>query len=186
MATEITATKNPSDLHDVLGRIEKVFLSTQVNQAPSALTGSFDYKLPVLDESVTFNMGEADITRFKLIDQTNWTSYAKKGDPDISLQVPSFSDDIATLLGNKKNEAASNTTLGIKFQGYSATPKKVLCSLLFSSDDGNMYVYLPNVEIFATPILGDGDKPSYFNCVITPIPDSTGADYYIGKKTSGE
>lgn len=186
MATEITATKNPSDLHDVLGRIEKVFLSTKANQDPSKLTGTFDYKLPVLDESVTFNMGEADVTRIKLIDQTNWTSYAKKGDPDISLQVPSFSDDIASLLGNKINEAASNSTLGIKFQGFSATPKKVLCSLLFVSDDGNVCVYLPNVEIFATPVLGDGDNPSYFNCVITPIPDDTGADYYIGIKTSGE
>ena len=60
MATEITATKNPSDLHDVLGRVEKVFLNTEVNKLPSALTGAFDFKLPILDESVTFNMGEAD------------------------------------------------------------------------------------------------------------------------------
>lgn len=182
--TEITATKNPSDLHDVLGRVEKVFLNNETNKAPSALTGTFDFKLPILDESVTFNMGDADVTRIKLIDQTNWTSYAKKGDPDISFQVPSFSDDIASLLGNKKGAAASNTTLGIKFQGYSATPKKVTCSLLFVSDDEQVCVYLPNVEIFATPVLGDGDNPSYFNCVITPIPDSTGADYYIGIKTA--
>ena len=47
-------------------------------------------------------MGEADVTRIKLIDQTNWTSYAKKGDPDISFQIPSFSDEIASLLGNKE------------------------------------------------------------------------------------
>lgn len=187
--TEITATKNPSDLHDVLGRVEKVFLNKEVNKLPSALTGTFDFKLPILDESVTFNMGEADVTRVKLIDQTNWTSYAKKGDPDIKFQIPSFSDDIASLLGNKKGAAVSNAALGIKFQGYSATPKKVLCSLLFVSDDEQVCVYLPNVEIFATPVLGDGDNPSYFNCVITPIPDGTGADYYIGIKnatTSGE
>lgn len=86
--TEITATKNPSDLHDVLGRVEKVFLNKEVNKLPSALTGTFDFKLPILDESVTFNMGEADVTRVKLIDQTNWTSYAKKGDPDISFRFP--------------------------------------------------------------------------------------------------
>ena len=79
-ATEITATTNPSDLHDVLGRVEKVFLNRAINQPPSALTGTFDFKLPILDESVTFNMGEADVTRSKLIDQTNWASYAKKGD----------------------------------------------------------------------------------------------------------
>lgn len=185
MATEITATKNPSDLHDVLGRIEEVYLSTKTNQAPSELTGTFDFKLPVLDDSVTFNMGDADVTRIKLIDQTNWTSYAKKGDPDISLQIPSFSDDIASLLGNKVGAAADNTTVGIKFQGFSTTPKKVVCSLLFVSDDGSVYVYLPNVEIFATPVLGDGDNPSYFNCAITPVPDSAGADYYIGYKTAG-
>lgn len=183
MATEITATKNPSDLHDVLGRVEKVFLDQEINKAPSALTGVFDFKLPIIDESVTFNMGEADVTRIKLIDQTNWVSYAKKGDPDISFQVPSFSDAIASVLGNKKGAAASNTTLGIKFQGYSATPKKVICSLLFVSDDEQVCVYLPNVEIFATPVLGDGDNPSYFNCIITPIPDDSGADYYIGTKT---
>lgn len=182
--TEITATKNPSDLHDVLGRVEKVFLNNETNKAPSALTGTFDFKLPILDESITFNMGDADVTRVKLIDQTNWTSYAKKGDPDISFQVPSFSDDIASILGNKQGTAASNTTLGIKFQGYSATPKKVLCSLLFVSDDETVCVYLPNVEIFATPVLGDGDNPSYFNCVLTPIPDNAGADYYIGIKTA--
>ena len=79
-----------------------MFLNRAINQLPSALTGSFDFKLPILDESVTFNMGEADVTRIKLIDQTNWTSYAKKGDPDISFQIPSFSDEIASLLGNKK------------------------------------------------------------------------------------
>lgn len=183
---DITATKNPSDLHDVLGRVEKVFLNKTTNILPSALTGLFDFKLPVLDESLTFNMGEADVTRVKLIDQTNWTSYAKKGDPDISLQIPSFSDDIASLLGNKKGEGSTNAALNVKFQGYSATPKKVLCSLLFVSEDGLVCVYLPNVEIFATPVLGDGDNPSYFNCVITPIPDSTGADYYIGIKQTTE
>lgn len=183
MATEITATKNPSDLHDVLGRVEKVFLNQEINKAPSALTGVFNFKLPIIDESVTFNMGEADVTRIKLIDQTNWVSCAKKGDPDISFQVPSFSDAIASVLGNKKGAAASNTALGIKFQGYSAAPKKVICSLLFVSDDEQVCVYLPNVEIFATPVLGDGDNPSYFNCIITPIPDDSGADYYIGTKT---
>lgn len=181
--TELTGTKNPSDLHDVLGRVEKVFLNKEVNKAPSALTGAWDFKLPVLDESVNFNMGEADVTRFKLIDQTNWTSYAKKGDPDISFQVPSFSAEIADLLGNKVGTAATNTTLSTSFQGYSATPKKVLCSLLYVSDDGLVCVYLPNVEIFSTPVMGDGDNPAYFNCVITPIPDTNGADYYIGIKT---
>lgn len=180
--SEITATTNPSDLHDVLGRVEKVFLNKKVNILPTELTSKFDIKLPILDESVNFNMGEADVTRIKLIDQTNWTSYAKKGDPDISFQIPSFSDAIASLLGNKKGASLENKELGSKFQGYSATPKKVICSLLFVSDDELVCVYLPNVEIFATPVLGDGDNPSYFNCVITPIPDSTGADYYIGIK----
>lgn len=185
MATnEITATKNPSDLHDVLGRVEKVFLNKEVNKLPSALTGAFDFKLPILEESVTFNMGEADVTRIKLIDQTNWVSYAKKGDPDIKFQIPSFSDDIASLLGNKKGAASTNAALGVKFQGYSGAPKKVLCSLLFVSDDEQVCVYLPNVEIFSTPVMGDGDNPAYFNCVITPIPDSAGADYYIGTKTT--
>lgn len=187
MATEITATKNPSDLHDVLGRVEKVFMNTKVNTLPTALTAEFDFKLPILDESLTFNMGDADVTRVKLIDQTNWTSYAKKGDPDISFQVPSFADEIAAVLANKIGAEAKSTATGITFNGYSATPKKVTCSLLFVSDDGLICVYLPNVEIFATPVLGDGDNPSYFNCVVTPIPDSTGADYYIGKKdVSGE
>lgn len=184
MATsDITAIKNPSDLHDVLGHIEQVFLNKEANKLPAALTNSFDFKLPILDESVTFNMGDADVSRTKLIDQTNWTSYAKKGDPDIKFQIPSFSDDIASLLGNKKGEEANNATLSIKFQGYSSTPKKVLCSLLFVSDDGLVCVYLPNVEIFATPVMGDGDNPAYFNCILTPLPDSTGADYYIGRKT---
>lgn len=181
---EITATKNPSDLHDVLGKVNKVFYNAAVNTAPSALTGSFDYKLPILDESVTFNMGEADVTRIKLIDQTNWTSYAKKGDPDISFQIPSLSRDIASLLGNKVGETATNTTLSVNFQGYSTSPKKTVGSLLFTSEDGLVCVYLPNAEIYATLVMGDGDNSAYFNCVITPIPDKAGADYYIGIKTT--
>lgn len=184
MANEITATTNPADLHDVLGRVDKVFLNKAVNTAPTALTGKFDIKLPVLDESVNFNMGEADVTRIKLIDQTNWVSYAKKGDPDISFQVPSFSPEIAELLGNQIGDAASNAAMAMTLQGYSATPKKVVCSLFYVSDDGQVCVYLPNVEIFATPVLGDGDNPAYFNCAITPLPDSNGADYYIGTKTA--
>ena len=183
---EITATHNPSDLHDVLGRIEQVFFNNAVNVLPSELTANFDIKLPVLDESVTFNMGEADVTRIKLIDQTNWTSYAKKGEPDIALQVPSFSAAIADLLGNKIGSVAVSSAIGAKFQGYSATPKKVLGSLYFLSDDKLVSVYLPNLEIFATPVMGDGDNPAYFNCVVTPIPDSTGADYYIGIKSVEE
>lgn len=181
---DITATKNPSDLHDVLGKVNKVFYNSAVNTAPSALTGTFDYKLPILDESVTFNMGEADVTRIKLIDQTNWTSYAKKGDPDISFQIPSLSEEIATLLGNKVGASSTNATLATKFQGFSTTPKKTVGSLLFVSEDGLVCVYLPNVEVYSTMVMGDGDNPAYFNSVVTPLPDSTGADYYIGIKTT--
>lgn len=181
---EITATKNPSDLHDVLGKVNKVFYNKAVNTAPSTLTGTFDFKLPILDESVTFNMGTPDVVRTKLIDQTNWTSYAKKGDPDISFQVPSFSDEIASLLGNKIGESTTNAGLATKFQGYSTSPKKTVGSLLFVSEDGLVCIYLPNVEIYSTAVMGDGDNPAYFNSVITPLPDGNGADYYIGIKNT--
>ena len=110
----------------------------------------------------------------------------RRATPTFRFRFPHSPDEIASLLGNKKGASSTNAALGVKFQGYSATPKKVECSLLFVSDDEKVVVYLPNVEIFATPVLGDGDNPSYFNCVITPIPDSTGADYYIGIKTTTE
>lgn len=180
---KITATKNPADLHDVLGHVEKVFLNLKTNQLPSALTNTFDYKLPVLDEAVVLKMGDADVTRVRLIDQTNWTSYAKKGDPDVSLQIPSFSRDIANLLGNKIGTESANATVGAKFQGYSSSPKKLAGSLLYVSDDNLTCVYLPNVEIISTPVLGENNNPAYFNAIITPLPDSAGADYYIGIKT---
>lgn len=180
---DATATKNPSDLHDVLGRIEQIFFSADTNKAPSALTGSFDVKFPVLDESVTLNMGEPDVTRIKLIDQNNWTSYAKKGDPDISFQVPSVSAGVGDILGNKIGTGAASTTLGTTFQGYASTPKKVIGSLLYMSNDRVTCIYFPNVEIYATFIAGEGDNPAYFNCAVTPIPDTSGADYYIGTKT---
>lgn len=175
-----TAEINPSDLHDVLGNIEKVFYNKAVNAAPTELTGKFDFKLPVLDESVNMDMGEPDVSNVKLIDQTNWTSYAKKGDPDISLQIPSLSDKIGELLGNRIGTALENAALKMKFQGYSTTPKKVVGSLLFVSDDELVVVYFPNVEIIATFSKSENDKPAYFNCKVTPIPDSTGADFYIG------
>ncbi len=182
--TAISATKDPSDLQDILGHVDKVFYSSAVKTKPSELTGTFDFMLPVLDESVTFNLGEADVSRIKLIDQTNWTSYAKKGDPDISFQVPSFSQAIADILDNKIGDAAANTNLGLTLQGYSTTPKKVVGSLLYVSEDGLTCVYLPNVEIYASAVIGDSDKPGYFNCTITPLPDDDGADYYIGRKTT--
>lgn len=182
--TAISATKKPSDLQDVLGRVDKVFYNNAVNTKPSDLTGTFDFMLPVLDESVTFNLGGVEVSRIKLIDQTNWTSYAKKGDPDISFQVPSFSQDIADILGNKIGTAAANTTLGLTLQGYSTTPKKVVGSLLYVSEDGLTCVYLPKAEIYATAVIGESDKPGYFNCTVTPLPDKDGVEYYIGRKSA--
>lgn len=182
----ITATKAQTTFKDViLGKVDKVYFfakSLEATALSAALTA--DMGLPILDESLTFDMGAAEVTRVKLIDQTNWVSYAKKGEPDIQFQIPSFSDDIANTFGNKIGAAASNTTDKMSYQGYSDAPKKVTGALLFVGDDGKVQVLLPNVEIYASAVLGDGDNPSYFNCVVTPLANDSGAVFYIGKSTA--
>lgn len=184
----ITVTKALTSFKDVvLGKVDKVYFFAKAVEATalsSALTA--DMALPILDESLTFDMGAAEVTRVKLIDQTNWVSYAKKGDPDIQFQIPSFSDDIANTFGNKIGAAASNTTEKTSYQGYSDAPKKVTGALLFVGDDEKVRVLLPNVEIYSAAVLGDGDNPSYFNCVVTPLANTAGAVYYIGKSTAAE
>lgn len=182
----ITATKAQDKFNDVvLGKVDKVyFFANPIKAAALSAALTADMALPVLDESLTFDMGAAEVTRVKLIDQTNWVSYAKKGDPDIQFQIPSFSDDIASTFGNKVGAAASNTTDKMSYQGYSDAPKKVTGALLFMSDDGQVLVLLPNVEIYAAAVLGDGDNPSYYNCVVTPLANDAGVVYYIGKSTA--
>lgn len=179
----ITATTTIGNLHDVLGRVNKVYLLTTPT-LPENLTGNFDFQLPILDESLTFNMGEADVTRIKLIDKTNWTSFADKGDADIAFQVPSLSDKIAQVLGNPVGSAVENSATGMTYQGYSSTPKKLTGSLFYISEDGTMNVYLSNVEIFSTPVMGEDNKPAYFDCSVTPITDENGADFYIARTST--
>lgn len=183
----ITVTKALTSFNDVvLGKVDKVlYFKAGLNADALKAAMTADMALPILDESLTFDMGAAEVTRVKLIDQTNWVSYAKKGDPDIQFQIPSFSDDIANTFGNKIDSvAAPNTTDKMSYQGYSDAPKKVTGALIFVSDDEKVQVVLPNVEIYSAAVLGDGDNPSYFNCVVTPLADKDGAVYYIGKSTA--
>lgn len=182
----ITVTKALTSFQDVvLGKVDKVLYFKAGLDADALKTAmTADMALPILDESLTFDMGAAEVTRVKLIDQTNWVSYAKKGDPDIQFQIPSFSDDIANTFGNKKGNAAPNATDKMSYQGYSDAPKKVTGALIFVGDDEKVQVVLPNVEIYSAAVLGDGDNPSYFNCVVTPLADTAGAVYYIGKSTA--
>ena len=39
-------------------------------------------------------------------------------------------------------------------------------------------VFFPNVELYASLVLEDGDNPSYYNVVVTPLNDDNGAAFY--------
>jgi hypothetical protein len=99
------------------------------------------------------------------------------------MQVASVDEDIAGLFMTSKGAAVSSGTntlggLSLSGQGYSTETKKVTGSLILASEDGTRLVALPNVEMFANPVIASG-TPAYFNVQIFPKPNQDGADIIL-------
>lgn len=147
---------------------------------------SVDMELPVLDEGLTFNTGEVEVTEVKLTTGTIWTSKATKGDSDVTLQVASIAGAVNDLFMNATADGdvtgmAGGILTGKTFSGksYSLAPKKVAGALIFMSEDRQTVIVLPNVEMYANLVVADGDNPAYFNVAVTPVENSDGADIII-------
>lgn len=182
----LTITKTLGDVKTLFNKIKEVYYFATPDQAPSALTAA-DMELPVISENVTFNTGEADITKVKLTTGETWTSMATAGDSDISLQIASFDEKVNEIFLNK---IGSKVTMGASVEGYNyegygydLEPKKVSCGLLFCSEDKEVLIYIPNVEIYSSAVIEDG-KPGYFNLKCTPLASTSGETIYFLKKGS--
>lgn len=148
-------------------------------------------EFPVLEDGVSFNTGDADVTEVKLTTGAIWTSKADKGDSDISFQVASIDDKINSIFLKKIDASLANITVGgVELEGraYSLAPKKATGHLVMFDESGEGVIILPSVEMFGALVAGDGDNPAYFNVSVTPVENSEGVDFiqYTKPTTEGE
>lgn len=186
MAITIT---NKETLKQIFDKVNRVYYFAEANVALSAQTTAME--LPVLEDGVTFDTGEAEISEVKLTDGTTWTSKTTQGESDIAFQVSSVHATVNDLLMEKKTSSAMSASFdGMSYtgHGYSLAPKKVTGALLMTSEDKTTAIYLPNVEMHAS-FNGEGgdDSTGYYNVAVTPLTDTSGAAFYplVGTATNG-
>lgn len=191
----LTVTKNIDDLGTIFSSVNQVYFKKgelTVADLKKALT--VDLELPIIEDSISFNTGEPDVTRIKLISGKIWSQKTKRGDSDISFNVASIDGTVNDLLLNKHNAAEIETGAGMlstasedataNYVGnaYDLDPKVVLGSLIFKSEDKTTIIVLPNAHIVSSLNASDGDNPAYFKMVVTPRPSSEGYEILILKK----
>lgn len=177
---KLNITTGLAELQKLFNKMKEVYFVAAANTELGTLAG-FDMELPVIDDGISFNTGEADVATVKLTTGENWTSYGKAGDPDISIQVASIAGVVNDLLMNKRGvkrtmangfgDTGAETYEG---QGYDLAPKKTTGALFFRSEDKQSAIWLPNVEMYASFVV-ETDKPAYFNVKITPLAGKDGA-----------
>ena len=190
----LTVTTKLTDLKTLFNDVKEIyFKSSEIKTADLGKAFTADMELPVLEEGVSFNTGDADVTEIKLTTGSTWVSKATKGDSDISFQVASIAGPVNFLLMNKVGTEITSTAGilvdGVTYEGaaYSLAPKKVVGSLLMFSEGRQTVIVLPNVEMYSSLVAADGDNPAYFNVTVTPLENSEGADIMIlWKKVDGE
>lgn len=188
----LTVTTKLTDLKTLFNDVKEVyFKNAEIKAADLGKSFTADMEFPVLEEGVSFNTGDADVTEIKLTTGSTWVSKATKGDSDISFQVASIAGPVNSLLMNKVGTDITSTegilVDGVTYAGaaYSLAPKKVAGSLLMFSEDRQTIIALPNVEMYASLVAADGDNPAYFNVAVSPLENSEGADIMILWKTIG-
>lgn len=177
IATQVSA------LRSIMSQMKHVYWYSTPN-TDVANIGTITMELPVLEDGINFDTGETDVTRIKLISGDTWVSRANAGDADISFQVSSVAGAVNDLLMTKKTNAQVTVTASFNGytysgDGYSTAPKKINGALLLAGEPGEPMAYFPNVELFASLVLGDGDSPSYYNVVVTPLSNLSGVTYYV-------
>ena len=146
-----------------------------------------DFEMPLGDDGVNFDVGDPEITRKKITEGQNWITYAKRGDDDISFQVPSFADKMNELWMHKKTTAAVKANVGGDVHegaGYSLKPKKVVGGWIFRNPEHTITVLLPLTENYGTFKRAQGDNEGYYNVAVSPMPNSADVYIYILPKTA--
>ena len=178
------------DLHQVFELMgEAYFFNREVK--PEELTetadilDAADFEMPLGDEGVNFAVGDPDITRKKITEGRYWITYAKRGDDDISFQVPSFADKMNELWLNKTASGVKAKVGGDVYEGagYSLKPKKVVGAWIFRNPEHTIAILLPLTENYGTPKGAQGDNEGYYNVAVTPTTSSGNVDIYILHKT---
>lgn len=181
---EIKIITKLDELEVLFNQMKEVYFFNTPNQDLSALVQA-DIELPVLDDGVTFNTGDADVSKIKLTTGRIWTSVANAGDADIQFQIASVAGPITELFMQKKATTASMavTLDGVTYEGegFDFTPKKVKGAMLMRSEDRASVIYLPNVEGYSS-FVSEKDKPGYFNTSWSPKADTHGAGIYFLRK----
>jgi hypothetical protein len=191
MAQKLTVASNHEALAAIFNDVEEVLYSP----SEFASTNTKEIKdlidLPVLGDSISFNMGEVELTQIKLTNETIWSSKAKRGDADITFNVASVSETVNNLLMTSANKKASIEmdalgTGAMHGNGYSLQPKALTGSLIFPSQDRKCVLILPNIEAYASLNVADGDNPAYFSLKVTPKENSEGVEIFIFEKNVKE
>lgn len=177
-----------STLDTIFNDIEEVYFSKTAIEGTESLKKIAEViELPVLEDGVTFNTGEAEITQIKLTTEAIWTSKSKRGDADISFNVPSVSKTITDLFMNVKTDSVTDVPInGVNYggSGYNLNAKKVVGALILPSQDKSVTIVLPKVELYASFNAADGDNPAYFSVKATPVKNDEGVEIYILQKTT--
>lgn len=177
----ITITKQVAQLRTLFNKVASVFFVATPGIAPDNIE-TLDFALPILEDSVTFNTGEPSVETVDLTTGEKWTTMTTAGDPDITMNVASFDAGICELF-LEKIEGADGSLAGLdgktyRGAGYSFAAKKVVGGLLLRSEDGNMVIYMPHVEIYSSMAVEE-NVPGYFNMQITPLAAENGVAVYI-------
>lgn len=186
MAQKLTVASNHEALAAIFNDVEEVLYSPSefVSTGSSAISNLID--LPVLGDSISFNMGEVELTQIKLTNETIWSSKAKRGDADITFNVASVSETVNELFMTSTDKKASiemdSFSGAMHGKGYSLQPKALTGSLIFPSQDRKCVLILPNIEAYASLNVADGDNPAYFSLKVTPKENSEGVEIFIFEK----
>lgn len=167
MALSITATKQLGALDDIFAKVAHVYYSSTVLNTTPSSSVTVDMEFPVIDDSVSFDTGGIDKTEVKLTTGQIWTSKASKSDSAITMQVASLDADVASLFMTATNG------------GYALDVKKSTGALYFVDETGKGIIILPNVEIYGSLVVGEGDNPAYFNATVTPLINNAGVSIYL-------
>lgn len=185
----MTVTTQLDALRVLFNKVDEIyFKKTPLAVADIATAIKVDMELPVLEDGVTFNTGDADVTEIKITTGATWTTRAVKGDADITFQVASVQGTINdTFLEKVKEiEASTNFDATASYAGgaYKLSPKKVGGALIMFSEDKQTLIVLPNVEIYSSLVVSDGDNPAYFTLNVKPLENEDGSDIFILEKQS--
>lgn len=126
-----------------------------------------DYKeMPCTVDTFNFSQAAPTINHYKVVGlSVDWASASQAGDTEISLNVPSFADELLTLFWGADNvKSAKATFKGGNFTGSAVTLKKhkVTGAFVLINEAEDAVLILNDVGLYATATNGDADTAPYY------------------------